>query len=195
MNKNNKHSSLRILTMATMITLTGVGCKNAASDALQLVPTTGKQEQTPPVAPAQVDFKVWKELIGDYRLTQFNGQAVTTSKYDSIKESMSSFYDRTEGKYLDSVIFPLYASISAGSDMAYNFGPMESKGTTTLTNGEGVKVYTYKYDGPATLQGVDIEEHLEMNVIQEGVNLYVTYTLTVPGHITTTTHNFTLQKN
>lgn len=195
MNKNNKTASLRILTMAALITLTGVGCKNAASDVLQLVPTTGKQEQAPVVAPAQVEFKVWKELIGNYRLTQFNGQAVTTSKYDSIKESMSSFYDRNAGKYLDSVIFPLYASVSAGSDMSYNFGPMESKGTTTLTDGEGVKVYAYKYDGPATLQGVDIEEHLEMNVIHEGINLYVTYTLTVPGHINTITRNFTLQKN
>ena len=79
--------------------------------------------------------------------------------------------------------------------MSYSFGPIEGRGVTTLTEGQDVKVYTYKYDGPITLEGVDIEMHLDMNVMQEGRNLYVTYTLSVPGHITATTRNFTLQKN
>ena len=195
MNKNKKYFPLRTWTLAALITFAGVGCQKAAEDSLKILPPETKEEAKPaPVVQAKVEFKAWKELIGNYRLTQFNGQSVTTH-YTEIEQSLTSFYDRTEKKYLDSVIFPLYANVGTGSDLSYSFGPIDGKGTTTFIKGENANIYTYKFDGPVTLQGVDIEMHLDMNVIKEGTNLYVTYTLAVPGHITAITRNFTLQKN
>lgn len=90
MNTNNRTASMRIWTITAMITLAGVGCKNAASDALQLVPSAGKQEVAVPIGATQAEFKDWKKLVGNYSLTQFNGQAVTTH-YTEVKENMSSF--------------------------------------------------------------------------------------------------------
>ena len=202
MNTNKKTLTLRNLTLATfttltaLITLAGVGCsRNAANDAVSIVPpTAGQQEQNNPDEAPKAEFKVWKELSGNYSLIQYNGQSVE-NRHSKIELSMTDFYESTDKKYLDSVIFPLYASVSSGSDVAYQFGPIEGKGSSTLTVGQGVQVYNYKYDGPITFKGVDIEMHLDLNVIKEANNLYVTYTLTVPGHIATATRNFTLQKN
>lgn len=200
MNKNKKTDTIKTLILCAFLAIAAVGCSNPAKDAVTALlpgpidPGNGGQDGQADGSDQskKIEFKVWKELIGNYQLTQFNGQAVAT-RFSQIEESKRDFYDRTDKKYLESVIFPLYASVSSGSDMAYNFGPIDQKGVTTLTDNGSVKIYTYKFDGPIYYAGYDIEMHLDMNVVKEGNNLYVTYKLSVPGKISEISHNFTLQ--
>ncbi len=194
MNANSTTTPLKTFTIAAVLILATVGCQKAANDALKATPIAVPDKQSEPTDSAKIGFKVWKELVGNYQLTQFNGQSISNRSAE-IGQSISRFYDRTEKKYLDSVIFPLYSNVNSGMIEEFKFGPVESKGVTTLTEGEGVKVYTYKYDGLINVEGIDIEMHLDMNVLQEGNNIYVTYTLMVPDQIPSITRNFTLQKN
>lgn len=140
-----------------------------------------------------VDFSVWDELKGWYSLSTFVGNAVvsrnTILEYDS-----SKFYDRASGRYVKTLIFPLYYSVGASSDASYNFGPMEGLGVTTITNHNGIKTYKYSYSGPMTYKGIDITMNLEMSVATWGNNYTVNYTLEVPGHVTKTSKYYEMQK-
>lgn len=140
-----------------------------------------------------VDFNVWTSLAGGYSLKSYDGVA-QDSRYTNIEIDNSRFYDRKSSKYVSAVMFPLYYSVSAGSDASYNFGPIEGLGTSQVTDINGVKTLSYSYHGPVNYRGMDITMNLDMKVIESGRNMDVTYTLEVPNQVTKVTHQFTLAK-
>lgn len=140
-----------------------------------------------------VDFKEWEALAGWYALKSFDGVA-QDGRTSIIQMESSTFYDRSTQQWVPAAVFPLYAQVSANSDMKFDFGPLKGLGETTMVkNGEST-VYTYKYAGPIYADGLDVTLNLEMIVTKKADTLEVQYTLEVPKHISKVTHSFVLQK-
>ena len=192
MKNNIKNTYSKRAVLVAILIVTSVGCKKSAEDALSNVTSPIPGQPNKPVQEA-VSFKEWKEFIGQYRLTQFNGQSVD-GLHAEITESMSHFYDRKTQRYLNSVIFPLFASVTSGSSVSYKLGPIDQKDETQVTTGQGLKMYSYVFEGEINLQGVDVKMQLNLQVIQEKNNLYITYKLNMPGQVSEIERNFTLQK-
>jgi hypothetical protein len=195
MKKNVKNTVLGSVIVTLALTLLSLGCQKSATEALESVPRPKAEQSTDglPSAKDTVSFNIWKELLGGYELTQFNGQNVQLRPVQ-IEESRSHFYDKKSRRYLDSVIFPLFANVQAGSDMSYKVGPMEGFGTSTVTELNGIKIYTYKFDGDINLQGYEVNMQLDLQVTKENNNLYINYYLNMPGHMEAVQKIFTLTK-
>lgn len=140
-----------------------------------------------------VDFKVWEELAGYYRLKSFDG--VNQNNQMSIIEiSHDMVYDKATKKYLPMVVFPLFSSVSSGSDVSSEFGPIKGLGQTTLVEDDSGKSLTYSYSGPVNYKDTDVTLNFSMTVKQNESSLAVQYTIEVPSYISKSTHSFVLQK-
>ncbi|WP_413287723.1 hypothetical protein [Bdellovibrio sp. HCB337] len=140
-----------------------------------------------------VDFSVWDEFANWWDLVSFDGAAVTR-RTAIVEYNSSDIFSRSSNKYIKTLMFPLYRSVSSNSDMSTDLGPMQGLGSTTLTESGTVKTLTYSYHGPVTYKGVDVTLNLDMTVVKNGNRVTVDYTLEIPSHITKTAHKFELQK-
>ncbi len=141
----------------------------------------------------QVAFDVWESFEGSYQLQSFDGVA-TAGHHMAIEWDTRSFYDRSSASYRRTMTFPLLLSVSSGSTVTSDFGPMEGLGQTSFKVDGVTKTLTYSYHGPMTYRGVDVTLNIEMTVVQNLNRLSVTYVLEVPGHIEKKNHQFELTK-
>jgi hypothetical protein len=141
----------------------------------------------------QAAFSVWDNLAGWYDLVEFDGKTVgpltATADFNT-----SSFYNRTTGKYVRSFNVPLIYSVGTSTTASYSVGPLEGLGTTTYEESNGVKTINYSFHGPINFKNSDITMNLDMAVVRTSSNVKVRYTLEIPGHVTKTSHAFTLRK-
>lgn len=196
MNKRNKNHSnpVRNIVLTCLVLFTGVGCQKSAENIAQAIPRPNiPAEESKPTESTQVDFKVWDELLGHYQLVELNGQKVSPRDCE-VKATSSRVYDVSEKIYLDTVLFPLYSVVSSNYDLAYLFGPIKGKGISSRIEKDNLITYTYKFDGPVSIEGQNIELHLEMTVIKSDFNLFVSYTLSAPKFINETQSHLTLKK-
>lgn len=142
---------------------------------------------------APADFSVWNQFVTGYYLTKFDGKDVS-SRYVSIRDDSSTAYDMTAKKYLRMLKMPLVYSISANSELSYNFGPIEGLGATVVTGDSLRKVYSYKYAGPVNYGGTDITLNLQIDMEVTSNSLLINYEVEVPGQVAKTSHQFTLSK-
>ncbi|MBK7960766.1 MAG: hypothetical protein IPK04_05900 [Bdellovibrionales bacterium] len=143
----------------------------------------------------KVDFKIWSNLAGTYRLASFDGKTLTKSWISNLEmDKKSLFFDRPSGNYLKALVFPLYYVVSDARTETFDFGPMDGLGTTQVSEANGVRKIKYEYSGPLTYDKLDITVKIMISVTQTSSQLEVDYTLEVPVHIVRTSHKFVLTK-
>lgn len=140
------------------------------------------------------DFGVWDELVGDYRLSSFDGQNQDGRNSHIEFDRNNVYYDKVSKQYLKTLVFPLYKAVSPGRTESFTFGPMKGLGFSKLTTEGTVKTLAYSYHGPLTYEGTEITLNLEMKIVKSEGRLEVTYTLDIPGQFPVTSHQFILLK-
>ena len=203
--KKEFFKTLTVIVAAHMC-LASVACQKSASSAVEkamptLTPDAGPApDEVGSAGEQQVDFKKWDAFVGNYRMVEFQGQAVS-SRYTEIVGRASYFWDQAEQRNVESIVFPLFYSVSANSDAAYNFGVLKNKGESKLLISKNpetqkqIETLTYKFQGPITMQGQPIEMSLDLIVVSDGESLNITYTLEVKNHVKSITRNFKLLKS
>ncbi|MGZ5279744.1 MAG: hypothetical protein ACXWC9_07380, partial [Pseudobdellovibrionaceae bacterium] len=116
------------------------------------------------------------------------------SQQSIVKWNTTQFYDRASSQYLNTLTFPLYHSVSAGSAVSSQFGPMQGLGSTKYTDVNGTKTWIYAYHGPLTYKGMDVTLNLDMTVVKDANQVSVSYTLEIPIHVAKTTHSYVMSK-
>lgn len=142
-----------------------------------------------------VAFSEWTALKGNYKLQAFDGVTQNLRPLVIQEDPQDKFYDNASGTYLNALPFPLYYSVSSGSDAQYSFGPMDGVGTSKVSTTATTKTLQYSFNGPINYNNKDITLILDMTATKQDQYLYVEYTLEIPGFVTKTSHKFTLVKS
>lgn len=139
-----------------------------------------------------VDFSVWEDLAGWYDLKTFDGVSKKPRTAVIEVDDHHLFYDRASQRYVSTVVFPLFSSVSENSAVSFNFGPMQGLGSTIVQRQNGFQVLKYSYHGPLTYEGMDITLNLDLQATRKNQELHVQYTLEIPGHVKAESHSFVL---
>lgn len=138
------------------------------------------------------DFDSWNELSGSYYLYEFDGRSVA-STYTNIDFDRTSFSSVDSHQNFKSLVFKLFAEVSDNYTHYYKFGPMEGIGKNSFTEMSGSKFWNYIYEGPINFRGQTIELKLKLQVEKSDREIFVYYSLDVPGYVNNIQHNFKMK--
>ncbi len=139
-------------------------------------------------------FSDWDKVKGSYTLLSFDGKAVNPRTVSAVYDSKNRFYSNEQGKYIKTLLIPLYFAVSDHGEGVFDFGPMETLGHSSFSSDKGVDTFKYEYSGLVTVSRTEAFLNLSLQIVKSGTTFNVEYTIEVKSHISKESHKFTLRK-